>query len=104
MTADGGERVGPPMPGRHEQQDRNKDRVRREEERNFAVRETKRPRDLGGKIVARAAEQNPERGAKKGLGSFLALHASPLLTTHSSVFTSSKAGEMPSPLRHFRGL
>jgi len=71
MTANGSECVGPPMTGWDEQQDRNKNRVRGEKERNLAIGETKYPGDLRGKIVAGAAHQNPEHCAAKGLRSFL---------------------------------
>ncbi len=60
MTARGGERVGPPMPGRGEQQDGNKDRVRREKKRDLAVGKTKHPRDARRQIVARGTGQNAE--------------------------------------------
>ena len=40
MTASGGQRVGPPVPGGDEQQNGNKDRVRRKEEGDLAVGET----------------------------------------------------------------
>ena len=43
VTASGGQRVGPPVPGRDEQQDGNEDRVRRKEKRYLAVGKTQRP-------------------------------------------------------------
>src|SRR5580765_4759381 len=66
MTANGGECVGPPVPGGHEQQDRNQHRVRRKKEGDFAVGETKCPGDLGGKIVGSASDQNQQRRAAPG--------------------------------------
>src|SRR5258708_40007819 len=71
MTTDGGEGVGPPVPGGNEQQDRHENSVRGKQERNFGVGETKSPGELRGQIVANAADQNPKHGAAKGLRSFL---------------------------------
>ena len=71
MTASGGERVGPPMPGGDKQQDGNKNRVRGKKKRYLAVGETKRPRDSRRQIVASGTGQNPEHRAEKEPCSFL---------------------------------
>ena len=65
MTARGGERVGPPVPGGDEQQDGNKNRVRGKEKRYLAVGETKHPRDSRRQIVAGGTGQNPEHRAER---------------------------------------
>lgn len=71
VTASGGERVGPPMPGGDEQQNGNKDRVGREKERYLAVGEAKGPRDSRRQIVASGTGENPEHRAEKERCSFL---------------------------------
>src|SRR5436190_21519634 len=71
MTASGGERVSPPMPGGDEQQDGNKHRVGWEKKRYLAVGETKLPRDSRRQIVASGTGQNPEHRAEREFCSFL---------------------------------
>jgi hypothetical protein len=50
--------------------------MRREKERDLAVGEAKYPRNFGRKIIASAADQNPEWSAAKGVSSLYSLHAS----------------------------
>jgi hypothetical protein len=95
VAANGGEGIGPPVPGGDEQQDRNKDRVRREKKRNLAVRETKRPGNLRGQIVAGATEQNPKRSTGKGARLFLGLGSNRVDTLHFNC--KSSLGRLAAP-------
>src|SRR5947207_15744396 len=71
MTAGGGERVSPPMPGGDEQQAGSKNRVGWEKERYLAVGETERPRESRRQIVTCGDGQNPEYREEKEPCSFL---------------------------------
>ena len=65
MSADGGEYVGPPVPGGDEQQDAEQNRVRGKEERDLAVGERQRPCDLRGSVVADGARQDVAHRAER---------------------------------------
>ena len=65
MSADGREQVGPPVPGGDEQQDGEQNRVRGEEEGDFAVGEAKRPGHLRGDVVADGARQDAPQRAER---------------------------------------
>ena len=68
MTAGGGQRVGPPVPGGDEQQNGDEDRVRRKEERDLAVGKTEHPGDPRRQVVASAGGQNREHRAQREPG------------------------------------
>src|SRR6185503_19941998 len=68
MSARGSECICPPLPGGDEQQNGNKNRVRGEKERDFAVGETKGPGDLRGDVIANGAGQDAASGAEKCAG------------------------------------
>ena len=68
MTASGGQRVGPPVPGGDEQQNGNEDRVRGKEKRYLAVGKTQHPGDSRRQVVASGTGQNPEHRAERESG------------------------------------
>src|SRR5436190_3751818 len=68
MSAGGGEYIGPPVPNGDNEQDANQNRVRGKKEGDFAVRESKRPGDLRGDVIANGARQNVAHRAERRLG------------------------------------
>ena len=65
MRADGGEDVGPPMPGGDQQQRAEQNRVRRKEEGDFAVGEAQHPGDQRGDEIAAGARQDEPQRAER---------------------------------------
>ncbi len=65
VTANGGQRVGPPVPGGDEQQNGNEDRVRRKEKGYLAVGKSQHPGGSRRQIIASTAGQNLEYRAER---------------------------------------
>jgi hypothetical protein len=71
MNTDSSEDVGPPMPGRDEQQDAKQNCLWRKKERHFAVGETKRPGNLRREVIADGAGQDVSHRAEQCPGGAL---------------------------------
>ena len=70
VSASGGQRVSPPVPGGDEQQNGNEDGVRRKEQGDLAVGKSQRPGGSRRQVIAGTGGQNPEYRAERELRLF----------------------------------
>src|SRR4051812_24090845 len=71
MSSGRGKNVGPPVPCRRQQQNRDENGVRRKEKRHFAIGKAKSPRDPRRSIVSDGRQENLERDPDECRKSFL---------------------------------